>query len=231
MVRCMYVSVVFYCRLLLEHFCLVLRSWSSILMDNGRAVSTTTEQEMTVWVTFRPTWWKSSKGQVCHCITTWALLGMSCDTYAHYIKVNLKLIYLALKYMSVRVCVRAVRLFELCWFSCIHFCIHECYVIIFKYVCVCVRDGDCVYFIHFKLSRSKPILDFLGPCVDWEGGGMGVMNETHLFVFHSVSNRARGKRSRNSVSSAARYAFNSIVLVSSKRLYNIHIAWFNWFFT
>ncbi len=42
------------------------------------------------------------------------------------------------------------------------------------------------------------------------------MNETHLSVFHSVSNRARGKRLRNSVSSAARYAFNSFFLVSSK---------------
>ncbi len=35
------------------------------------------------------------------------------------------------------------------------------------------------------------------------------MKLTHLSVFHSVSNRAHGKRSRNSVSSAARYAFNS----------------------
>ncbi len=49
-----------------------------------------------------------------------------------------------------------------------------------------------------------------------------VMNETHLSVFHSVTNRARGKRSRNSVSSAARYAFNSF-LVSSKRLYDINV--------
>ncbi len=30
------------------------------------------------------------------------------------------------------------------------------------------------------------------------------MDETHLSVFHSVSNCARGKRSRNSISSAAR---------------------------
>ncbi len=37
-----------------------------------------------------------------------------------------------------------------------------------------------------------------------------VVNETHLSVFHSVSNRACRKRSRNSVSSAARYAFNSL---------------------
>ncbi len=36
------------------------------------------------------------------------------------------------------------------------------------------------------------------------------MNETHLSVFHSVLNRTRGKRWRNSVSSAARYAFNSL---------------------
>ncbi len=38
------------------------------------------------------------------------------------------------------------------------------------------------------------------------------MKLTHLSVFHSVSNRAHGKRSRNSVSSAARYAFNSFFL-------------------
>ncbi len=31
------------------------------------------------------------------------------------------------------------------------------------------------------------------------------MDETHLSVFHSVSNRARGRRSRNSISS--RYVF------------------------
>ncbi len=29
------------------------------------------------------------------------------------------------------------------------------------------------------------------------------MDETHLSVFHYVSNRARGKRSRNSISSVA----------------------------
>ncbi len=34
------------------------------------------------------------------------------------------------------------------------------------------------------------------------------MDEMHLSVFHSVSNRARGRRSRNSISSVA-YAFNS----------------------
>ncbi len=36
------------------------------------------------------------------------------------------------------------------------------------------------------------------------------VNETS--VFHSAPNRARGKRSRNSVSSAAHYAFNSFFL-------------------
>ncbi len=38
----------------------------------------------------------------------------------------------------------------------------------------------------------------------------GVMNETHLSLFHSALNHARRKHSRNSVSSAARYAFNSL---------------------
>ncbi len=39
------------------------------------------------------------------------------------------------------------------------------------------------------------------------------MDEMHLSVFHSVSNRARGRRSRNSISSAARYAFNSFFVL------------------
>ncbi len=56
--------------------------------------------------------------------------------------------------------------------------------------------------------RAEPILDFWGP-FDRGGGGV-VMNETHLSVFHSVSNRARGKHSRNSFSSTARYVFNSL---------------------
>ncbi len=38
----------------------------------------------------------------------------------------------------------------------------------------------------------------------------GVMIETHLSLFHSALNHARRKRSRNSVSSVARYAFNSL---------------------
>ncbi len=35
------------------------------------------------------------------------------------------------------------------------------------------------------------------------------MDEMHLSVFHSVSNHARGKRSRNSISSAARYTLST----------------------
>ncbi len=38
------------------------------------------------------------------------------------------------------------------------------------------------------------------------------MNETHLSMLHSVSYRARGKRSRKSISSVARSAFNSLFL-------------------
>ncbi len=38
------------------------------------------------------------------------------------------------------------------------------------------------------------------------------MIETHLSVFHSISNHAQGKCSRNSISSAARYAFNSFLI-------------------
>ncbi len=52
------------------------------------------------------------------------------------------------------------------------------------------------------------------------------MDETHLSVFHSISNRARERRSRNSISS--RYAFNSFFFFffSNKRLYDIHVTRF-----
>ncbi len=72
--------------------------------------------------------------------------------------------------------------------------------------------------IHGRVPRQKPLLTnsadprLLGAlCKTVSGGGGGGgggggvrMDETHLSVFHSVSNRARGKRSRNSISSAAR---------------------------
>ncbi len=48
------------------------------------------------------------------------------------------------------------------------------------------------------------------------------MDEMHLPVFHSVSNRARGECSRNSISSTAHVS--SIVFLSkSKRLDDIHV--------
>ncbi len=43
------------------------------------------------------------------------------------------------------------------------------------------------------------------------------MNETLLSVFYSALNRARGKRSRDSISSAARYVFNSFYFPSRAR--------------
>ncbi len=51
------------------------------------------------------------------------------------------------------------------------------------------------------------------------------MDETHLSVFHSVSNRARGKRSRNSISSVARISspFSFFFLSKSKRLDDIQV--------
>ncbi len=74
-------------------------------------------------------------------------------------------------------------------------------------------DIDLSAFKHFRgLKYAEPILDldFWGKTVSTGGGGGGVMNETHLSVFYTVSNRACRKRSTNSVSSAARYAFNSL---------------------
>ncbi len=49
------------------------------------------------------------------------------------------------------------------------------------------------------------------------------MKLTHLSVFHSISNRAHEKRSRNSISSPAQDAFNTFFFVTSKRLYDIHV--------
>ncbi len=68
-----------------------------------------------------------------------------------------------------------------------------------------------------------------GPTQNCVGGNGGDgwrmrMDETHLSVFHSVSNRARGKRSRNSISSAARISSRFFFFLSkNKRLDEIHI--------
>ncbi len=60
----------------------------------------------------------------------------------------------------------------------------------------------------FHCVSPEPILDFWGLYAELSrpgGGGCTSdyerMNEKHLSVFHSISHRARGKRSRNSVSS------------------------------
>ncbi len=59
------------------------------------------------------------------------------------------------------------------------------------------------------------------------------IDETHLSMFHSISNCARGKRSRISIYSAARYMLSTFSFFLSralvKRLYHIHVTWFNWF--
>ncbi len=79
-------------------------------------------------------------------------------------------------------------------------------------------------------SYSVPILDFWGPYAKLSPGGGGVvggcrgMDETHLSVFHSVSNRARGGRSRNSISS--RYAFNSYFIFFKQEIVDIHVTRF-----
>ncbi len=118
---------------------------------------------------------------------------------------------------------------------------------------LCLQRATCDL-IHLGLFcyytcrplQAVPILGFWGPyaklwcggvvvwcgvvwcgVVGWGGvgGGGGGMDETHLSVFHSVSNRARGRRSRNSISS--RYAFNLFFcFFSNKRLYDIHVTRF-----
>ncbi len=69
------------------------------------------------------------------------------------------------------------------------------------------------YASHIFKADSR-LLGALCKTVSTGGGlegssGYERINEMHLSVFHSAPNRARGKRSRNSISSAARYAFNS----------------------
>lgn len=44
-------------------------------MADGKAVFMTTGQEMTVWATSPPTWWKSSRGQVTTRITAVCVHG------------------------------------------------------------------------------------------------------------------------------------------------------------
>ncbi len=66
-----------------------------------------------------------------------------------------------------------------------------------------------------------------GWCAVWVSGNQIHNRNTDKCVSFSLESRCR-KHSKNSVSSAARYAFNSF-LVSSKRLYDIHVTWFKLF--
>ncbi len=51
-------------------------------------------------------------------------------------------------------------------------------------------------------------------------------NETHLSMFHSISNRAGGKRSRNSIFSVAHYAFNPFFSFEQETLrYSHYMIW------
>ncbi len=65
-----------------------------------------------------------------------------------------------------------------------------------------MKEGKEENFDASVLHSAAPRL--LGALRKDVSGGGGRMDETHLPVFHSVSNRAHGKRSRNSISSAAR---------------------------
>ncbi len=56
-----------------------------------------------------------------------------------------------------------------------------------------------------------------------------VMNETHLSVFHSVWKSRSRKALEKHCLFRGSLCFQLIVLVSSKRLYNIHVTWFDWF--
>ncbi len=65
----------------------------------------------------------------------------------------------------------------------------------------------------------------------WVGVCVGVcgwderMDATHLSVFHSVSNRARGK-----CSSLSQLPTLWLFFFLSKRLNDIHVTWFDWFY-
>ncbi len=88
---------------------------------------------------------------------------------------------------------------------------------------ICCQNNDT------NQEEPEPILDFWGALRKTGGLMKEWMNA--LSMFHSVLKRAHRKRSRNSISSAARHAFNSFFLfVSRKRLYNIHVTWFHWFY-
>ncbi len=68
-----------------------------------------------------------------------------------------------------------------------------------------------------SVPKPEPILDFWGRTVGVGGGGVEWLwtNEWNAFA---VSNRARGKLSRNSVSSAARCALNLFFCLEQETL-------------
>ncbi len=64
----------------------------------------------------------------------------------------------------------------------------------------------------YLFDKRQGINTFMCVCVCVWGGGVALV-----------------EKAPESVSSAARYAFNSFFFVSSKRLYDIHVTWFDRF--
>ncbi len=81
-------------------------------------------------------------------------------------------------------------------------------------------------------SADPRLLGALSKTVSPAGGAGGWderMDETHLSVFHSVLNCARGKALEKQYLFRSSVSFQLIFLISSKRLYDIHVTWFDWF--
>ncbi len=89
------------------------------------------------------------------------------------------------------------------------------------------RCGRCLRRRRVTWS-PLPILDFWGPyaklCHRWGGGWM-----KRICPCFTPSRIVLTESARETVSSAARYAFNSFFFSSNKRLYDIHVTWFDWF--
>ncbi len=91
------------------------------------------------------------------------------------------------------------------------------------------RKTNFYWYTVWPETRAKPrLLGALCKTVSTGGGGFEWLRKNERNAFVHVSLRPESC-SRNSMSSAARYAFNLFFFVSSKRLYDSHVTWFDRF--
>ena len=126
---------------LLSRLC---RSWNSTLMADGRAVSMTTGQEMTEWVTSPPTWWRSSSGQVtAHIVCLQLSVSVWCVCVCVWECVC----------VYIRICLwESVSVVCVCMFVCLWLCLWVCVcVCVVPILCVCV----CVFLVYVSSCEQE----------------------------------------------------------------------------